>query len=83
MTSQEILNYLNSENAAKSANSKLTRIYFVNGEMATLHFYKESQDHELISWNRWRVASQETPNELFEIDGEMIESLKGGTSATL
>lgn len=83
MTKQEIIDYLNAEYVAKSADSRLTRIYFVNGEMELLHFYKANQDNKLMSWNRWKVASLDSPNELFEIDGEMIESLKSGYSHTL
>jgi hypothetical protein len=83
MTIQQILNYLNQEHIAKSRDSKLTRVYFINGQMAITHFLKDNQRAELINENRWIIFTVDNVNTPIEVNGDDISDLKSGSSADL
>jgi hypothetical protein len=44
MTKQSIFAYLEAEDAAKSADARITRIIYKNGSVSVVHFIRESQD---------------------------------------
>ena len=78
MTISQILEYLNNENVAKSASSRMTRIYFSNGMMAVAHFYKKDQEQSLVLENTWKMFLADHPDSPIVFSGEEIDSLKSG-----
>ncbi len=72
MTSRQILNFLNSDEAK---NAKITKLSFTNGEMVKVFFNRNDQIKELADDNVWRAMTADHVHSLMEFDGENLKSI--------
>jgi hypothetical protein len=80
MTAQQILNYLAMEHISHSPSSRITRVFFLNDQMAEMHFLRVNQNANLISENKWLASTTDNSDQLIEFSGDDIKELRSGSA---